>query len=32
MDKNTWYDLNGRKMDAPIHGVNIWNGKKILVR
>ncbi|MDO4171734.1 MAG: hypothetical protein Q4D28_03385 [Prevotellaceae bacterium] len=25
-----YYDLNGRKLNAPVKGVNIVNGKKVM--
>lgn len=30
--ENRIYDLQGRKLDAPQHGINIINGKKVLVK
>lgn len=29
---NTLYDLQGRRLSAPVRGINIINGKKILVK
>ncbi|MDE6146233.1 MAG: hypothetical protein K2F96_08140, partial [Muribaculaceae bacterium] len=26
------YDLSGRKLSAPVRGINIINGKKVLVK
>lgn len=30
--QNVYYDLNGRRLDAPKKGINIINGKKVVVR
>lgn len=30
--ENRIYDLQGRKLDAPQHGINIINGKKVLIK
>ena len=32
VQENKIYDLQGRKQDAPQHGINIINGKKVLVK
>lgn len=32
VQENNIYDLQGRKQDAPQHGINIINGKKVLVK
>ena len=32
VQENKIYDLQGRKLDAPQHGINIINGKKVLVK
>lgn len=29
--KNTYYDLNGRKLNGPLKGLNIINGRKVMV-
>lgn len=34
-DKNTeevYYDINGRRLNAPIKGLNIVNGKKLMMK
>ncbi|MBP3510854.1 MAG: hypothetical protein J6K19_02280 [Prevotella sp.] len=30
--KDTYHDIQGRKLDAPKNGLNIINGKKILIK
>lgn len=30
--KDTYHDIQGRKLDAPKNGLNIINGKKVLIR
>ena len=29
---NVYYDLNGNRLDAPKRGLNIINGKKVIVK
>ena len=29
---NVYYDLNGNRLDAPKKGLNIINGKKVIVK
>lgn len=31
-DAEVYYDLNGNRLDAPKRGLNIINGKKIIVK
>lgn len=31
-DEEIWYDLSGRRINKPINGIYIKNGKKVLVR
>lgn len=30
--RNVYYDLNGRRLSAPKKGLNIINGKKVIIK